>query len=108
MKKNNLSYKLKFIESTRFMASLLSNLVNNLAEGIHPIKCKHGHDKKLCEKGGVKYKGWDCYLQYRNVKDDLIEYKCLYCNKLYPTALMETFYSHLHMEYVTDADKKCT
>ena len=29
----------------RFMASLLSNLVVNFAEGIHKIKCKYGHDK---------------------------------------------------------------
>ena len=36
--KKDVSYKLKFFDSTRFMASLLSNLVNNLAGGIHPIK----------------------------------------------------------------------
>ena len=28
------------------MASLLSNLYDNLAEGVHEIKCKNGHDKK--------------------------------------------------------------
>ena len=28
------------------MASSLSNLVNNLSEGIHRIKCKYGHDDK--------------------------------------------------------------
>ena len=28
------------------MASLLSNLVDNLAEGIHKIRCKYGHDTK--------------------------------------------------------------
>ena len=37
---------LQIIDSTRFMASSLSNLVNNLSEGIHIIKCKHGHDDK--------------------------------------------------------------
>ena len=35
-----ISYKLQFIDSARFMASLLSNLLNNLAEGIHKSKCK--------------------------------------------------------------------
>ena len=35
-----LIYKLQFIYSVTFMASLLSNLVNNLAEGTHKIKCK--------------------------------------------------------------------
>ena len=34
------SYSLQFIDSARFLASSLSNLVNNLAEGIHKIKCK--------------------------------------------------------------------
>ena len=28
------------------MASSLSNLVDNLAEEIHKIKCKYGHDNK--------------------------------------------------------------
>ena len=31
----NISCILQFIDSTRFMASSLSNLVNNLSEGIH-------------------------------------------------------------------------
>ena len=34
------SYKIKVIDSAKFMASSLSNLVNNLAEGMHKIKCK--------------------------------------------------------------------
>ena len=35
-----ISYKIKFIDSARFMASSLSNLADNLAKGIHVIKCK--------------------------------------------------------------------
>ena len=31
----------------------------------------------------MKYKYCDCFLEYRNFKDDLIEYKCLCCNKNY-------------------------
>ena len=34
---------------------------------------------KKCETFGIKYKYCDCFLEYRNFKDDLIEYKCL-CN----------------------------
>ena len=34
----NISYILQFIDGTRFMASSLSNLVNNFSEGIHRIK----------------------------------------------------------------------
>ena len=40
----NISYILKFIDSAKFMTSSLSNLVNNLSEVIHGIKCKYGHD----------------------------------------------------------------
>ena len=35
-----ISYKTKIIDSTRFMTSLLSNLVDNVAEGVNKIKCK--------------------------------------------------------------------
>ena len=35
-----ISYKIKFIESARFMESSSSNIVDNLAEGIHKTKCK--------------------------------------------------------------------
>ena len=59
------------------MASSLSNLVNNFSGGIHKIKCKYGHDDKKCETLRIKYKYWDCFLEYTNFKDDLIEYKCL-------------------------------
>ena len=45
----NISYILQFIDSARFVASSLSNLVNNLSEGIHGIKYKFGHDDKKCE-----------------------------------------------------------
>ena len=49
------------------MASSPSNLVDNLAERIHKIKCKD------C----------DCFLEYESVNDNLIKYKCLSCNKTY-------------------------
>ena len=49
------------------MASSLSNLVDNIAEGTHKIKCKD------C----------DCFLEYESVKDNLTKYKCLSCNNYY-------------------------
>ena len=49
-----ISYKIKFTDSARFMPSSLSNLVNNLAEGIHKIK----------------YKDCDCFLEYESLKDN--------------------------------------
>ena len=44
--KKNVSYILQFIDSARFMATSLSNLENNLSEGIHKIKCKYRYDDK--------------------------------------------------------------
>ena len=65
------------------MASSLSNIANNLSEGIHKIKYIYGHDDKKCETCGITYEICDCFLQYTNFQDYLIEYKCLYCNKNY-------------------------
>ena len=62
-----LSYRLHFFDSARFISSSLSILVDNLAEEIHKIKCTD------CDI---------CCLEYTNTKDDLIEYKCLCCNKI--------------------------
>ena len=41
---------LQFIDSARFMVSSLSNLINNLSEGLHRIKCKLKHDDKNVNK----------------------------------------------------------
>ena len=65
------------------MASSLSNLVDNLAEGIHKIKCKYGHDNEECGTCEIKYKDCDCCLKCTNVREDLILYKCLCCNRNY-------------------------
>ena len=65
------------------MESLLSDLVNNLSEGVPRIKCKYSHDNKKRETCGIKNKYCDCVLEYKNFKDDLIEYICLCCNKYY-------------------------
>ena len=45
-----ISYKIKFIDSAGFMASSLSNLVDNLAEGIKNIKRIKKGIKKYCNK----------------------------------------------------------
>ena len=71
MTKNTIKLHLQFIDSTRFMTSLSSTLVNNLSEGVHKIKCKFGNDEKnvTC---GIKYKYCYCFLEYIDFKDDLI------------------------------------
>ena len=55
------------------MASSLSNLVNNLAEGTHKIK----------------FKDCDSFLEYESVNDNLIKKKCLSCNKDFSNKLDE-------------------
>ena len=77
----NISDILQFINSTRSMVSSLSNLVNNVFEGIHRIEWKRRHDDKKCKTCGIKFKYCDCFLEYINFKDDLMEYKCLCCNE---------------------------
>ena len=60
------------------MTSLLSKLVDNLAEAIHKIKCKYEHDKKTCT---IKYTDCERCLEYKNVKNGLIAYICLLHNR---------------------------
>ena len=81
--KKTMPYILQLIDSARFMASSLSNLVYNLSEITHKTECKYGHEDKKYEICGIKYKYCDCFLEYTKFKDDLIEYKYLCCNKFY-------------------------
>ena len=67
------SYKTKFIDSARFMASPVSNLVDNLTGGIHKIKCTK----------------FFFFLKYRCAKSNLIVYECLSYNKWYSKKLNE-------------------
>ena len=55
----NISHILQFIDKARFMTSSLSNLVSNLSEGIHKIKCKYRHNDKKCETCQIKCKHCD-------------------------------------------------
>ena len=55
------------------MSSSLSSLVNNLFEGIHRIKCRYRYVDKKCETCGIKNKYCNCFLEYTNFEDDLIE-----------------------------------
>ena len=84
-----ISYRLQFIDSAKVMASSLLNLVNNLAEGVHKMKWKYGHDNKKNTKLGIKYKDCECCHEYTNVNADLIKYKCLCYNKNYQKMLDE-------------------
>ena len=61
------------ISYQRFMMSLSSNLANNLAGGVQKIKCKDHN----------------CFLKYRSVKGNLINYECLSCNNNYSNEIDE-------------------
>ena len=68
-----MSYKVNFFDSARFVTTSLSNLVDNLIEAIHKIKCKD----------------YDFFLEYEILQDNLIKSKCLSCNKDYSNKLDE-------------------
>ena len=78
-----MSYILQFSDSAKVMTSSLSNLFNNLSDGIHRIKFKFEHDNKKCETQGIKYKYCNYFLEYISFKDDSIEQKCLCCKEGY-------------------------
>ena len=67
------SYKTKSIDTIRFLATLLSNLVDNLTEGINKSRCKN----------------YNYFLEYESAKNSLIQYKCLSGNNDYSKKLNE-------------------
>ena len=62
-----ITYKIKFIDSFRFMSSSLANLVDNLSEGLNCDKCTNC---KSC-------------LDYMMFKDDQLIFRCFECKKNY-------------------------
>ena len=62
-----ISYNIKFIESCRFMSSSLSNLVDNLSEGLHSDECT----------------GCKSCLDYMSIKNNQIIFRCIECKKTY-------------------------
>ena len=63
----SITYKIKFIDSFRFMSSSLSNFVDNLSEGFHSDKCTNC---KYC-------------LDYIEFQDDQLIFRCFECKKNY-------------------------
>ena len=102
-----ITYKIKFIDSFRFMATSLSKLVDNLTKDIHSDKCV------------------DCKsdLSYMKVTDEALIFRCFNCKKNYEKEInkelkvfiltsiwmvgipnKESFYSNLTMENITETD----
>ena len=72
-------------------------ILSNLSEGIHRIKCKLRHDDKNLEACQIKCKYCDSFLEYTNFNDDFIECKCLLfnrnCEKKFDEKLKEGFFN---------------
>ena len=66
-KATKISYKIKFIDSCRFMPTSLSNLVSNLSEGLDNDRCI---DCKSC-------------LDYMTTKGEQLIFRCFKCKKNY-------------------------
>ena len=62
-----ISYKIKFIDSFRFMSSSLSSLVDNLSEGDHSVQCTDGKS----------------YFHYMTTKDEQLVFRCFECKNNY-------------------------
>ena len=54
--KKTISYKFQFLHYIGFVKGSLSNLADNLADGIHKTTCKYGLDNKKCNTNGIKHK----------------------------------------------------
>ena len=59
-KGKTITYKIKFIDSFRFMSSSLSSLADSLSEGFHNTKCKE----------------YDSYCEFEGAKDAKLRFKC--------------------------------
>ena len=57
-KTKTISNRMQFIDIARFMASSLSNLVNNPAEEINKTIFKYGNYNKKCKTCRIKYKDY--------------------------------------------------
>ena len=113
-----ITYKIKFIDSYKFMSMLVSKLIDNLSEGIHNNK---GLDCESC-------------LDYIKTKNEKLILKCFNCKQYYEKGfnkevikrfantyefynknlhkfvlllrIKESFYSNLNMENIDDIDYK--
>ena len=83
-----ISYKIKFIDSYRFMSSSLSKLVDNLSEGIHNNKCSDCESNldyiKIKYNGKLLLKCFNCDVYYKKKfnKELIKKFKITYsfCN----------------------------
>ena len=126
-------YKIKFIESFRFVSTSLSSLVDSLSDGLYNIKCKDANELNFYDDKLV-YRCFDCKTNYNiNFNNKLIyvfsstynfcggdinKFIFLLRKGVYPYKYMESFerffetslpdkdafYSNLNVESITDID----
>ena len=72
----NIPYRLKFIDSYRFMPAALSSLVDNLSDGLHKCKdCESSHKYINAEDSKVVFKHLDCNKDYnKDFNKELIDF----------------------------------
>ena len=79
-----ITYKIEFIDSFRFMATSLSKLFDNLTEDIHGDKCVD------CES----------YLSYMKVIDETLIFKCFNCKKNYEKEINKELIERFASTYI--------
>ena len=62
------SYRLQFIDTAKFIASLLQNFENYLTERTQKTKCKYGHDNKNVKKLGLNMNIMGAVLNIQELK----------------------------------------
>ena len=113
-----ITYKLRFIDSFRFMPTSLSQLVDNMSGNFNSIECKSCAENNRCEecKKLIKIKKFPSIYQFCN--GDLVKLIFLLRKRVYlyedmdnwgkisETTLppKEAFHSNLNLENISDAD----
>ena len=123
----DITYKIKFIDSFRFMTTSLSKLVDNLTANIHNDKCDAVNEKLIfkcidCEKEYEKKFNKELVERFANTykfcDNDLNKFLILLRKGVYPYEYMddwnkfnekvlqrkESFYSNLTLENITKTD----
>ena len=109
----DITYKIKFINSFRFMATSLSKLVDNLTEDIHGDNYKKNYEKEINKELIERFAS-----TYKFCNNDLNKFVMLLRKGVYPYEYMdgwdkfnetlipskESFYSNLTMENITETD----